>query len=76
MQQESPETDPFMHPPGYSGYTQYGFAQQSGPTNTLAILGFVLAFVVWPAGLVLSILESGRPGSAARVGTAWPWPVW
>jgi hypothetical protein len=53
MQQGSPETDPFMHPPGYD---PYGYQQQSGPTNTLAILGFVLAFVCWPAGLVLSIL--------------------
>jgi hypothetical protein len=56
MQQDSPETDPFMHPPGYTGYDQYGYQQQSGRTNTLAILGFVLAFVFWPAGLVLSIL--------------------
>src|SRR5881628_3750172 len=43
---------PGYAPPGYGGYPPY----YRRPTNTLAILALVFAFVFAPAGLVLGIM--------------------
>jgi hypothetical protein len=43
-------------PPGYGPPPRYGHATYQRPTNTLAILALVMAFVFAPAGLVLGIV--------------------
>src|SRR3954469_6807697 len=43
---------PGYGPPGYGGYPSY----YRRPTNTLAILALVFAFVFAPAGLVMGIM--------------------
>jgi len=58
--------------PGYApqpGYTpQGGYAPAAAPTETLAIIGLVGAFVFWPAGIIISpmalskIKKNGKGG--------------
>ena len=71
-----PGYGPPGYPPGYGppGYGQPGFGPMAypppyaRPTNTMAILALVLAFVFAPAGLVLGIIarkqirETGEQG--------------
>ncbi|TFV68220.1 UNVERIFIED_ORG: DUF4190 domain-containing protein [Bacillus sp. AZ43] len=50
---------PGYPPPGYGpppGYPPPGYPVYGRPTNTLAILALVMAFVFAPAGLVLGIV--------------------
>ena len=63
---------PGYAPPGYGGYPPY----YRRPTNTLAILALVFAFVFAPAGLVMGIVarkqieRTGEEGSGlALAGT-------
>src|SRR5947209_3710696 len=63
---------PGYAPPGYGGYPPY----YRRPTNTLAILALVFAFVFAPAGLVMGIIarkqveRTGEEGSGlALAGT-------
>lgn len=68
------QSDPFGEPqqPSYGQPTygqqpeqptygeQPGYGQPKGPTEPLAIWGFVCSFLFWPAGLILSIIASKR----------------
>ena len=49
---------PGYGPPGYgvAGYPPPGYPHYGRPTNTMAILALVMAFVFAPAGLVLGIV--------------------
>jgi hypothetical protein len=47
----------YPQPPGYGPPPGYGYPPAYGrPTNTMAILALVLAFVFAPAGLILGII--------------------
>jgi hypothetical protein len=63
---------PAYAPPGYGGYPPY----YRRPTNTLAILSLVFAFVFAPAGLVMGIIarkqiqRTGEEGSGLALAGA------
>jgi hypothetical protein len=67
-------------PPGYPqpGYPQYGYPQYAPepPGRTMGIVGFILAFLLPPAGIVVSAMalsESKKAGVPNPLGT---WGLW